>query len=476
MDETSEIVLETHVDREDQATNPYPMLPFEVPPGVGRLHISYQVSDGLTGDKAGVEEGNIVDIGLFDPGGADFPARWGFRGWSGTSRKEFSIAPEEATPGYLPGPIPPGTWHIQLGLYQITPAGCDVRVVIRLEPGAGAGRLRVPCLFGPSALTGGPGWFRGDLHSHSFHSDGSAPISDLAAAAEAQGLDFLAVTEHNTVSHLPEVCHPTEREVLLIPGLEITTYRGHANLWPVTAWLDFRCWQDDHMRTIRDMARSRGLLFSINHPKEGGPGWDFGSFFDPDCVEVWCGPWFLANYQALAAWDGMLRERRRVTAVGGSDKHQGPFEGELGWYEVGTPTTWVWAEALSVQHIQRGLRAGRVFISEGPAGPRLELQAEAGGRQVSMGEGLPVPSGAPLRLTGQVWGAQGGLLRLVSAHRVLQVEISDEAFTHTWDVTAEDDLYFRPEVIEPPEAPLDEEPAALMARALGNPIYLYMPG
>jgi len=28
------------------------------------------------------------------------------------------------------------------------------------------------------------------------------------------------------------------------------------------------------------------------------------------------------------------------------------------------------------------------------------------------------------------------------------------------------------EVIEPPEAPLDEEPAALMVKALGNPIYV----
>jgi hypothetical protein len=29
-------------------------------------------------------------------------------------------------------------------------------------------------------------------------------------------------------------------------------------------------------------------------------------------------------------------------------------------------------------------------------------------------------------------------------------------------------------VIEPPEAPLDEEPAALMIRALTNPVYVKM--
>jgi hypothetical protein len=34
------------------------------------------------------------------------------------------------------------------------------------------------------------------------------------------------------------------------------------------------------------------------------------------------------------------------------------------------------------------------------------------------------------------------------------------------------DACWRAEVIEPPEAPLDEEPAAPMVRALSNPIYV----
>jgi hypothetical protein len=59
-------------------------------------------------------------------------------------------------------------------------------------------------------------------------------------------------------------------------------------------------------------------------------------------------------------------------------------------------------------------------------------------------------------------------LRLVSARRVLQTEISVDDFTHTWEIRPEGDRYFRPEVIDPPEAPLDEEPAALMMRAHGQ--------
>ncbi|MFN3762803.1 MAG: hypothetical protein ACK4WK_06330 [Anaerolineae bacterium] len=58
------------------------------------------------------------------------------------------------------------------------------------------------------------------------------------------------------------------------------------------------------------------------------------------------------------------------------------------------------------------------------------------------------------------------------ARRVLQTEITADDFTHTWEGLPEDDRSFRPEVIDPPEAPLEEEPAARMMRAMGNPVYL----
>jgi len=493
----AKIVLEHHFDPEDRARDEFPLLPFYVAPGTGGLHVSYEVSHALSADKAGWEEGNIVDIGIFDPRGAAFPGGRGFRGWSGTARRAFTVGPAEATPGYLPGAIQAGTWHVLLGLYQLAPEGCDVRIVIRLQEGPEglqeASAVPLPCPFDPVPVAVGPRWFRGDLHCHSHHSDGTAPLSDLVAAALAQGLDFLAVTEHNTVSHLPRLRAmgwaqrpaPTSRAptgarpkggrrgpLLLIPGVEVSTYHGHANLWPVTDWFDFRCWQDEQMRAVREAARRQGVLFSVNHPKEDGPPWEFGDLFEPDCVEVWGGPWFISNYQALAVWDRLLREGRRVTGVGGSDKHQAPFTGELGWYELGTPTTWVWAEELSIPAIVEGLRAGRVFVSEGPDGPRVELTAESGGWRAMMGEELPVVAGESVRLTCRVWGGAGCLLRLISARQVLEAEVSSDEFVWECRVEIEDERYVRPEVIDPPEEPLGEEPAALMARALGNPIYV----
>jgi predicted metal-dependent phosphoesterase TrpH len=479
----TQIVLEGHIDAAHQAEDEFPLLPFEVPPGIARLHVRYQVSDRLSADKVGWQTGNIVDIGLFDPRGAEFLSAKGFRGWSGTARHEFTVSAEEATPGYLPGPIQPGTWHVVLGLYQLVPQGCDYRVVVTMEEHgdkmqeAGGGGQKAEEHRG-RGTEGGPRWYRGDLHTHTWHSDGTGSLADLAAAACAQGLDFLGVTEHNTISHLPLLRDHTAPDLLFIPGVEVSTYRGHANVWPIEwpdeGFVEFRCATDGQMARVREAVRARGSLFSVNHPKDDGPPWKYGDLFEPDCIEVWGAPWFISNYQSLAVWNAQLRQGKRITAVGGSDKHQGPFTGELGWYEVGNPCTHVLAESLSTPDIVAGIRAGHVFISEGPAGPRLELTAEdtRTGQRAGMGDEFRLPADASLCLRCRVRGGAGNVLRLVSAEDVHQVEITADDFTCERQVTVSDDAYWRPEVIEPPEAPLDEEPAALMARALGNPIYL----
>ena len=221
----------------------------------------------------------------------------------------------------------------------------------------------------------------------------------------------------------------------------------------------------------RPLQQARAL-FAINHQKEEGPDWRFGQFFDPDLVEVWGGPWFISNYQSLNVWDQMLRHGKRVTGVGGSDKHQGPFEGELGWYELGTPTTWVWAEELSIPAIVEGIRAGNVFVSEGPQGPRLEFSAKLKRQRASMGGEIAIGRGANVRLSCRVEGGAGCIFRLESSTGVLEAQIDDDVFSWEREMMVVGNDYFRPTVIDPPEAPLAEEPAALMARALGNPIFV----
>lgn len=460
--------------RQDQQRDPYPLLPFDVPEGVKRITVTYSFDRGGGTDP---QDKNEIDLGLFDPRGHEFLNAPGFRGWSGGARRTVFLAADEATPGYLPGPIYPGRWHVLLGLYKIAPAGCTVHVTVTLDEGEQGG-APLPSVAWPEVVRPSPGWYGGDLHCHTHHSDGTGSVDDLVAAAHAQGLDFVALTEHNTVSHLPELARRSGPDLLLIPGVEITTYRGHANVWGVREWVDFRATDEEAMRRIREQVRALGLLFSINHPKYNGPEWEFADTFDPDAVEAWQAPWWFSNHESLAFWNELLRQGKRIVLVGGSDKHQKPFTGEQTAYELGSPTTWVYAASLSEQAVLDGIRAGHVFVSQSPRGPRLELIASAGGQTAMMGDELSLSAGQEVVFTCRVWGGlscgeRGSVLRIVhQTGEWTQVPVCAEEWSYTWTVAVQERDFWRVELIEPTRVPIDHDPVAMWAYALSNPIYI----
>ena len=320
-----------------------------------------------------------------------------------------------------------------------------------------------------TAASGKHRWYKGDLHCHTHHSDGKQDVADLAAAAHAGGLDFLAITDHNTTSHWHEIAAQTAPPVILIHGQEITTYKGHANVWGAQGWLDFRLDTADAMVMVAQAAHQQGAVFSINHPKEGGPPWQYGDDIPADCVEVWQAPWFVSNYQSLVWWDGLLRKGRRLVAVGGSDLHELPRPDRLAPYPLGTPTTWVYAAAPTPAAILDGIRAGHVFVSAAPAGPQLYLTSG----NTMQGDVLSVPHDGAFVVRCRVRGAKGKILRLVSSRGLeATVNITSERFDHEHRLPTAGLLYVRAEVIRPPEGDLAREPAALIVDALSNPIYV----
>jgi hypothetical protein len=457
-----------HISAADKAVSDYQLVPFEVPPGLARLTVSYEYTHAVS---AALPEGsgNVIDIGCFDPRGAEFLGGAGFRGWSGSNRRTFTVAHHDATPGYLPGPIQPGAWHIILGLYHIQPAGCDYRIEIR-----GSGDARAPVETRPlpssvslsRSLSPSPAWYRGDLHAHTQHSDATGSLADLAATARMQGLDFVAVTDHNTVSHLPHLTAAGGDDLLLIPGQEITTYYGHANAWGIRGWQEFRGRDTATMARIIAAAHAAGALVSANHPKDGGPAWEYSPDLPFDCVEVWQKPWPECNTQSLAFWDRLLRQGRRVVAVGGSDRHVPPFTGSPEAYDLGTPTTWVYADELSVTGILAGIRAGHVFISAGPPGPELCLAADADGDgryESRMGDEVTVAAGRPLALRAQVAGGAGLVLWIVSGAGVETAPVLSDEFSYDWQVRPPAPTFYRLELAEPETGE---------RQALSNPIWV----
>lgn len=341
------VVHRLELGLEQQLEHPVHTVAFDVPAGAPSLEVR------LIHDR----ESATIDLGLEGPGG--------WRGWSGAARDRFVIRHDAATPGYLPGELEPGRWDVQLGLYRMPAAPLPVTVEIHLpalspvppEPLARA-RAETPRA-SARLLPAAPGltWLAGDFHSHSTHSDGEQSLDELAALAAGHGLDFLAVTEHNTVSHLPHLSSVGARHgITLLPGQEVTTPRGHANALGDISWVDFRR-DSSHWR--RQVAREGGLL-SVNHPLVDHNAWQHPLAVLPPALELWHVSWFLER-TATAPWALLSRWPRGTILLGGSDYHH-PRHG----YLPGTPTTWVAAEDRSPEAILDAARAGRTALTTLP--------------------------------------------------------------------------------------------------------------
>jgi hypothetical protein len=475
--------MEGAITRADKTRSPFIYLPFLMPSGATRLTVRYHYSGYMPADEHG--DGNTLDLGLFGPGGIAFGSAADFRGWSGSFRSEVTITPTDATPSYLPG-LPPGEWNVFLGAYNIGPDDCRYSVEVSVDtedteagPPAPAPTDEPPAVIARPAPPG-PAWYKGDLHCHTFHSDGGSSLREITDAAKEQGLHFLAITDHNTVSHHAHLDAYASADFLPLPAEEITTYFGHANVWGISKWVEFRCTSSAEIARAAELAHQQGALFSINHPKDEGPNWKFGLDFPFDCMEIWQAPFWLSNYQSLALWDLLLRQGRRIVGVGGSDLHRVGSEESPSPYPIGTPTTWVHAQALAMPAILEGLRKGHVAVTAGPEGPTIQFRAACGGRQAIMGDALVAAPEEPIAFSVDVQGAKDLVLRLISARGVFDsFAIPSDSFRHELQATPEalghGDYplpYLRAEVIQPPEADLDEEPGALLVEALTNPIYV----
>lgn len=452
----------------------YREVPFRVPAGVTRITVAF--------DYTGKDQRSVIDLGLRDP--------QRFRGWSGGNKARFTISEAEATPSYLPGPLPAGVWKLVLGVPNLRKTGhAEFNAKIYFEHGPGI------TAFEDKALAAGPGWFRGDLHMHTAHSDGACasrkgvrvpcPVFKTLEAAAARGLDFVAVTDHNATSQnqsLRELA-PYFDDLLLIPGREITTFYGHANLFGPSSALDFQLGSPraPTMAAIQTQAEKAGGVLSINHPglPSGeacmGCGWvakdtDYGRV---QAIEVANGGSLALPGGAESAvsgipfWEARLNAGFRITGIGGSDNHDAGLDPTKPG-AIGYPTTVVHAADLSQAAILEGLRHGHVFVDvTGGRTGLLEVTATQGGATAQMGDALAAPKGAKVRLQVHVAGATGGVARLAgdgaALTQIREQAVSQGDQTLTFDLTADGARRWVRTDVRGPDGRL---------RMIGNPIYL----
>lgn len=193
----------------------------------------------------------------------------------------------------------------------------------------------------------------GNMHIHSSLSDGSGSIREIARAGREAGLDFIAVTDHNTLAGKETGFEGWQDGILVLVGVELGYKKNHY----IALGVDKPISADDNdpQKTI-DAVNAQGGFGYLAHPGEKPNPVLFGSsFYAWDSwdvegftgLEIWnfSSIWREAYRSKLAAlfwyyvdrcrgarfpepetlkkWD-ILAAKRPVVAFGGTDAHAFP--------------------------------------------------------------------------------------------------------------------------------------------------------
>lgn len=475
----------------------YELLQVEVAPGTTRIEIGYRWHSN--GEESQADR-TVVDLGLWDTRGYDAPQ--GFRGWSGSRQGRLHLGQppvfvqaDAAERGYVPGPIEPGIWYVELGYGAVHSEGGSWEVEVRCLDVATGQPWQPDAVDATHVARQTEGWYRGDFHLHGYHSNPEAPEwEEVIEHARAAQLDIVPVTEYVTNVHWGEL-GPVQRDnpdLLIWPGREVITYFGHAVVLGETpSTIEYRHgFEDVSLGDVQRLSVADGALFQVAHPTTfpgeafasrcRGCEFTLGEEIDwdlVDTIEVVTGPVVvdpetsqrpepgvegIANPfvpTAVQMWDSLLMQGHRVTAVSGSDDKLGPG--------YGMTATMVFAPELSRAAIAEALRSGHAYVEANGAdsSPKLEMSARAPDGQSGIFGDTLVASQAQMTVT--VRGGHGEELVLIrNGEETQRIPITEDIFTFTF--TAERDVN---------EGPLGtfwrvETHDDVSLTALGNPIFL----
>lgn len=289
--------------------------------------------------------------------------------------------------------------------------------------------------------------YKGSVHVHSIFSDGSGKIEDIIQAAHEAELDFVVLTDHNTLRAKDEGYEKWYGSTLLIVGAEINDKqnKNHYLALGINEAFSTRQPAKDYVKKVKE----NGGVGFIAHPhekrssmKEHPPypwtDWNVDEF---DGIEIWnhMSQWMEGlteqnkyNFfmhplrsvvgppkETLVTWD-KLNKTRKVVGIGGVDAHAhkvnllGFFEVEVFPYKVlfkAVRTHVLLEKKLSgknskqklnndIQSVIKALAEGRSFVANYYQADATGFRffAEAGGKIYHMGDTIPSKSETRLRV------------------------------------------------------------------------------
>lgn len=228
-------------------------------------------------------------------------------------------------------------WTVVCGLWTLS--GCALLGSIKRPTGRAAAAAE-------ELLDDGYTDVAGAIHIHTTYShDAHGTFEDAVRAANAQQLDYLIFTEHNSLRPLREGKQGWHGAVLALIGMEISTRGGHYLAFDVTDEIDRHALTTQQI--IDEVNRQGGLGF-IAHPyfKKGRwRDWTVTGFTGIEAYNVahdtldenklrlalWTltappEPFYLSiidrPYDPLRKWDELIAQHGRVVGIGSTDAHE----------------------------------------------------------------------------------------------------------------------------------------------------------
>ncbi len=237
----------------------------------------------------------------------------------------------------------------------------------------------------PEVFQVGGKFWRGNLHTHSNRSDGLLDPSEVCRRYQAEGYDFLALTDHfvGLFDYPITDTLPYRNDVFTtILGAELHSgAMQNGELWHILAVglpSDFALSNSPHFLPIKDQetaqeiakrARDAGAFVAIAHPQWSGMTLaDARTIGSAHAVEIYNHRSAVAceRPDGTAILDLLLTEGRQLTAIATDDAHFTEPDHFGGWVMVK-------AKENSPDALLQALKNGHFYSSEGPELHHIEL-------------------------------------------------------------------------------------------------------
>ncbi len=140
--------------------------------------------------------------------------------------------------------------------------------------------------------------YRGAIHCHSTYSDGTGTVEEVMKAANDVGLDFVLLTDHDSLKAADEGQEKWHGSSLLICGTEITPANNHLIAFGDERLQGLESLREKSPQEIIDAVNGQGWFGFLAHPDSPGNK----RFQIPSAKWL---EWGVQNYAGMGLWDLM---------------------------------------------------------------------------------------------------------------------------------------------------------------------------